>query len=674
MATADKLSYLNTTKTKIRESINLTGAGLTASDTFRSYAVKLQDTLMEGLTDPSEFIETIVENSDKDVATGTTLSFNAYSLWMEYSLLGNTIQDSTTGVQLFNKETVTLNYRLSSSLPPTEFYDENYFLTDYIPVEPNTSYTGNSVFTNLYNRIAFYDENKTWLSNNDGGNVYTITTPSNCYYMRFGKQKTLLDEFMLVRGSTRPTIYEDYTGGQASPNPTYPQEVQTITGNQDIWVSGKNLCYRYEYYNSNAIYMYFHPQELPQTFTISIKAPKQLSSNLNVYGWVNGSTNLGRFGYLSFSQAGEIAHATYTLSDAYYNSIKSATGTCFFSLYLSGAGFDTTGTLEKGQIESGNYTSYEAYNGHIDSINLGKNLFDIKSFLTSHSVTYNENSDGSITFTSDGSLYSNPYVFSNENIQVSIKSLITNITSVNFYVELLNSSNTRVARLSSTNPSAENISACKVRFNWSTSGQVTLKETQLEKGTQATSYAPYFTPIELCKIGNYQDKIFKNTLTSPYYDSNLELDKWYLYKAIGKVVYTGATSENWTDAGAITNVRRFYTTIADVKQNDSSNAKYSNYFTYIYNYNLDSEHFYIADNGRLIMFSSETSLANFKTWLSTHNTNVYYVLNTPTVTEITNETLLSELESVSLITGLNQINVSSEYLPAILDIKYLVKE
>lgn len=48
----------------------------------------------------------------------------------------------------------------------------------------------------------------------------------------------------------------------------------------------------------------------------------------------------------------------------------------------------------------------------------------------------------------------------------------------------------------------------------------TLATIQIEKGTTATTYEPY-TDIELCKLGDYQDYIYKSG------------DKWYVHKAVG---------------------------------------------------------------------------------------------------------------------------------------------
>ena len=39
----DKLNYLATTKSEIKDSINLTGVNVTSNDTFRSYADKIKE-------------------------------------------------------------------------------------------------------------------------------------------------------------------------------------------------------------------------------------------------------------------------------------------------------------------------------------------------------------------------------------------------------------------------------------------------------------------------------------------------------------------------------------------------------------------------------------------------------------------------------------------------------
>ena len=65
---------------------------------------------------------------------------------------------------------------------------------------------------------------------------------------------------------------------------------------------------------------------------------------------------------------------------------------------------------------------------------------------------------------------------------------------------------------------------------------------QLEEGTTATGYVPYQSQtyplslgnIELARIGNYKDYIFKNEVGNPYYNTDLDLNEWYLHKEFNK--------------------------------------------------------------------------------------------------------------------------------------------
>lgn len=77
-----------------------------------------------------------------------------------------------------------------------------------------------------------------------------------------------------------------------------------------------------------------------------------------------------------------------------------------------------------------------------------------------------------------------------------------------------------------------------------------IDKVQIEQGSSATTYEPYqnqtypinLGTMELCKIGDYADQIFKNTIDSPYYDNTLIENEWYLKKKIGKIdSYNGET-------------------------------------------------------------------------------------------------------------------------------------
>ena len=72
-------------------------------------------------------------------------------------------------------------------------------------------------------------------------------------------------------------------------------------------------------------------------------------------------------------------------------------------------------------------------------------------------------------------------------------------------------------------------------------GMLTLSNIQLEEGNTPTIYVPSYS-IEYCKIGDYADQIFKNTIDSEFYDSTLQLNEWYLKKKVSKIdSYNGET-------------------------------------------------------------------------------------------------------------------------------------
>jgi len=71
--TSDKLTYLNTTKDKLKNTINYTGAGIDNNTTFREYDKKLYD----GLANSLKYNEnTIFNNMPKVTTTGTSLTMN----------------------------------------------------------------------------------------------------------------------------------------------------------------------------------------------------------------------------------------------------------------------------------------------------------------------------------------------------------------------------------------------------------------------------------------------------------------------------------------------------------------------------------------------------------------------------------------------------------------------
>lgn len=192
---------------------------------------------------------------------------------------------------------------------------------------------------------------------------------------------------------------------------------------------------------------------------------------------------------------------------------------------------------------------------------------------------------------------------------------------------------------------------------------------QLEEGSTATSYAPYFEPVELCKIGTAQDYIYKSG------------SDWYIHKAVDSTVLTD--SINWYISRDTNTYFRFGSQgnfLNQAKVDSSSVNIISDYFMGVTQVESDGG----ATNGICTKspgcmvsipktLTEVTSISTFQSWLGVNLPKVYYVLATPTDTKITAETLIEELDAVlstSLYEGTNTITTQTVNLQPTLNISY----
>ena len=162
--------------------------------------------------------------------------------------------------------------------------------------------------------------------------------------------------------------------------------------------------------------------------------------------------------------------------------------------------------------------------------------------------------------------------------------------------------------------------------------------------TISQSYLVNLGTMELCKIGTYQDRIYKSN------------GNWYLHKEVGKVVLDG--SENYTYDSTYT---RFYTQLGFSYDTTIRQQFPCNLYT-----NEDSTtagHFGTNVGGKLLYFhtpnSSITTTTGFQNWVSSNNLIIYVVLATPTETQITDTTLISQLNALEkALAYQNQTNIS----------------
>ena len=176
---------------------------------------------------------------------------------------------------------------------------------------------------------------------------------------------------------------------------------------------------------------------------------------------------------------------------------------------------------------------------------------------------------------------------------------------------------------------------------------------QLEEGTQATTYEPHVSHTNLMvlnqplrSIGNVKDLLYiKNGML-------------YVERKIGSVVFDGSeTGWGITNSGTVNYFYR-YRYLSNVG-NRREGTFLSNNFSYadVGNTNTN-EGMYITSSSELrLRFGTEMTLANFKIWLSTHNTEVQYILTEPYTEEV------GQVDIPSTYKGITHINTTDELEP-----------
>lgn len=159
--------------------------------------------------------------------------------------------------------------------------------------------------------------------------------------------------------------------------------------------------------------------------------------------------------------------------------------------------------------------------------------------------------------------------------------------------------------------------------------------------------------IELCGMGTYEDKIYSNN------------GRFYLEKNTDKIILNG---DELIDMFSVTGGKLFRCRDIAISVPDTSPV--SNYFkgvpnsssrydgTVYYNHNASADRM-VFD----ILTTKFTTVGEFKSWLSTHNTELQFPIPTPTTTEITQEnypTLYSQLLAIQEF--LTKYKINNEFL------------
>ena len=512
-------------------------------------------------------LDVVWENWEKVTGTGTYLTLNqTIQAPMKVVLNGNTSQHTTTGKNKFDKDNYTiLNGYIRDSAPQVVIASNNTNRLVAIQCKTNTTYTVQktggdrfSVFTynSLLNTDGTYTISNFVRGTTDGSPEpasQTISTGSDTYlYVHLFENinnvnlQEILATIQIEEGSSA-TSYEEYTGGIASPNPDYPQEIEVVTGLNEVKVDGKNLLDTKIFENRTiSCYLVNSNGTITQTATDtnywqSSYLPNSIILNSGTYTISVNNRNGSTLQIYNLTTNSKIAEGK---TDSYTFTLNNDNQVINVKLYgASSYPFTFTMQIEKGSQA----TTYEEYKGATYEINLGKNLYS------------RDNGEYNVPiYATDGTSASYQDV---NVVWIKVKpntdysfTLLPN--TQNYFVRIIQCDSNKgfIVRENQVNSTATNIvtitkttrSNCEwlqIGINQYPTAQISQNnwEVQIEKGSKATTYAPYFTPIELCEIGNYQDYIMKSSGKNIFDEDNLQGHFFYN----SNTYLPNSTDNNW---------------------------------------------------------------------------------------------------------------------------------
>lgn len=371
-------------------------------------------------------------------ATGTIISLTDVVKGIDelQFVYGDTAQQTYTGKNLFdiskvvtstqimNNNDGTLTIKTPSGSSTASATAPNK-LSDYCPglkvgdaATLSFTTTGNEKYIYLYGTGA----NILW-GTSAGSKTQTITQAMLdalvLWYASGPSTTATISDIQIELGSTA-TAYEPYVGGVPAPNPSYPQDVNVVTGEQTVEIVGKNLFDKNNvnggtYYidgNQHKIiygastYSCYIPIEAGATYTVS----KMVTSRFSIATTqetpdvdVTTADNVAGNSATSLTLTAS-AGAKYLV--AYFYRAQSDT--------MSIADIEATIQIERGSTA----TDYEPYEGHSYNVDLGS--IELAKIGTYQDYIYKSGSDWYVhkacnkyTFTGDESFTRSGYTSTN---------------------------------------------------------------------------------------------------------------------------------------------------------------------------------------------------------------------------------------------------------------------
>ena len=497
----------------------------------------------------------------------------------------------------------------------------------------------------------------------------------------------------LEKGSSA-TSFEKYTNG-ASPNPSYPQDIEVVRGKNRLDDSSLVL------FNSN---------KYISTSNFSTEGKIELKPN-TTYTLAYIKNTLNDMGMWEFDSSNNKTAITYTSSsNGNYNIRLFTTLSTTKTMSFYARSNDTYTSVEEflqakelmlleGDYSSQIIPSYLPYNT-LEVVERGKNYFH----LASETYTKQYGVSG---------VYSNSKIKINGTTTNGTNILNTNVTSIGTYKAgtytfstkilsgniTLNGGACAIYIRNSSTQTSETVLAQGGFNNELSNKEFTLTQNtelflqiycnasnvvfnnyevgiQIEEGSSSTSFEEYITPktyqlslgeYEFAKIGNYvdtieydveNDKVYKNEkIGRNDFDENLSYEDFSTYWGQGsfgtRLTNIGTDKIAWSDM-----LCKYFVAYT------SSEIK-----------NLNNE-MVVGTSSMIFNNPNIITLTEWITWVTTHHFSVFYPKSTSTLIEITDTTLKTQVKALynsHSFTGTTIIEIDGQ-LPLIIKVRALKGE
>lgn len=612
---------------------------------------------------PERYLTTntpITTTATADTTTDTTMSLNTVPTPLNISLNGNTTQEGSSGKNLYDIQnyidTNIVAYGNGIKGTVRQIYDatannitgifasgQQYTVSLYARTDGETS-TGTGLMCYFY----YTDNTETHLSipNNTTTNTkYTLTSTSGKTVSKFSfsysSQPTntwYVTDFMIEKGSTA-TAYEPHI------SPTNPQVIHNVSGDNEIGVTGKNILTPFIIgisINSN------NGNEVPSVLGATTDyIPVDYDVNPNYYlSGISSTIHSFVCAYNSNKQFLGRTPSTFrndiTLpKTAYTSGTAQGTGDISYlrvTYYQQGTDTDaSTANNYLTQLEVGSTaTTYEPYTRQSYPLYLPvENLLPRRTTRTTNGVTFTVNTDGTITTsgTATANIYNALAVLNLPNDTYTMTGSAKGGSTSTYYMY------TEPHYRGDTGNGVtftDSITSCSIFVASGQNMDGKVFKPQIEKGSKANHYTPYgTTPIELNKIGTYQDYIYKNG------------SKWYVHKETYRLDLLSTYGYSMRTSGDIKYFTLSFGSTLPRSVNTFSGA-FCNRFINGSTVTLGT--FYITGTGSIFLcVPTDQTLASqleFREWLSSNPTYAIIPLATATNTEITDTTLINQLNNI----------------------------